>query len=152
MNVIARRTIAVGLFLLAAGTVFMWVRSNDVADTVSVRGRHVFVFGSTVGTVVAIWQKDERAEVQFSWGYAPFSQIFGGGYDPRRQGVLGGFTLLAEPTQYRLTIPFWFLTLTTLLLAYSLTLRHPWQFSIRNLLAVTTLLAVVLGLVAGLDR
>jgi hypothetical protein len=49
-------------------------------------------------------------------------------------------------------MPFWFLVLTSGLLAMLLRLRWPWRFTLRSLFVVTTFLAAVLGMIAWLDR
>ena len=49
-------------------------------------------------------------------------------------------------------LPFWFLVLTTGSLAMICRLCWPWRFKLRSLFIVTTFLAVVLGMIAWLDR
>ena len=49
-------------------------------------------------------------------------------------------------------VPYWFLVVVACVASVLFTLRRPWQFSVRSLLVVVTLVAVVLGLVATLDR
>jgi hypothetical protein len=51
-----------------------------------------------------------------------------------------------------LNVPFWSLVLTSGLLAMAIQLRWPPQFNLRSLFVVTTFLAVVLGMIAWLDR
>jgi hypothetical protein len=47
-----------------------------------------------------------------------------------------------------LALPFWFLVLTTGSLAMIFQIHWPWRFTLRSLFIVTTLLAVVLGMIA----
>jgi hypothetical protein len=51
-----------------------------------------------------------------------------------------------------IAIPYWFLVLTSGSLALVSKLRRQWQFTLRHLFIVTTFLAVVLGMIACLDR
>jgi hypothetical protein len=51
-----------------------------------------------------------------------------------------------------LTVPYWFLALSTGALAMLFQLRWPWRFSLRTMLIATTIVAVVLGMIAWLDR
>ena len=46
-------------------------------------------------------------------------------------------------------LPYWLLVLATGSLAMLFRLRWPWRFNLRSLFIVTTLLAVVLGLMRG---
>jgi hypothetical protein len=56
------------------------------------------------------------------------------------------------PSFYDLMLPYWFLVLTTGTLAMAFQLRWPLRFTLRSLFIVTTFLAVVLGMIAWLDR
>jgi hypothetical protein len=49
-------------------------------------------------------------------------------------------------------IPFWFLTLAAGLSSMLLRLTWPWRLNLRSLFVLTTFLAVVLGMIAWLDR
>ncbi len=51
-----------------------------------------------------------------------------------------------------LSVPFWFLVLTTGALGVALRRERPWQFSIRGLLIAVTVIAIVLGLVVAVDK
>jgi hypothetical protein len=51
-----------------------------------------------------------------------------------------------------LNVPFWFLILTSGGLAMVFRIRWPWRFNLRSLFIATTFLAVVLGMIAWLDR
>jgi hypothetical protein len=50
------------------------------------------------------------------------------------------------------TLPYWFLVLASGSLAMAFRLKWPLRFTLRGLFLVTTFLAVVLGLIAWLDR
>jgi hypothetical protein len=49
-------------------------------------------------------------------------------------------------------VPYWFLVLVAGLLAIVVTLERPWRYTTRSLLIAFTLVAIVLGLSAGLDN
>jgi hypothetical protein len=51
-----------------------------------------------------------------------------------------------------LIVPYWFLVLGSGLLAMIFKLRWPLRFKLRGMFALTTLFAVVLGMIAWLDR
>jgi hypothetical protein len=51
-----------------------------------------------------------------------------------------------------LQIPFWFLVLISGTLAMTIQLRWPWRFTLRSLFVLTTFLAILLGMIAWLDR
>ena len=59
---------------------------------------------------------------------------------------------ISRPDEWRAVVPYWFLVLTSGSLAMLLRLRWPPQFTLRSLFIVTTFLAVVLGMIAWLDR
>jgi hypothetical protein len=51
-----------------------------------------------------------------------------------------------------LNVPFWFLVLVSGSLAMAFQLRWPLRFNLRSMFVLTTFLAVVLGMIAWLDR
>ena len=63
-----------------------------------------------------------------------------------------GFDFYRFIEQTVFVIPFWFLVLVTGSLAMALRLHWPPRFTLRSLFIVTTFLAVVLGMIAWLDR
>jgi hypothetical protein len=63
-----------------------------------------------------------------------------------------GFAAYRTQIGTTLVLPFWFLVLTNGLLTMAFQLRWPPQFTLRSLFIVTTFLAIVLGMVAWLDR
>jgi hypothetical protein len=54
--------------------------------------------------------------------------------------------------QSLVNLPYWFLALTSGSSAAILRLRWPLRFTLRSLFILTTFLAVVLGMIAWLDR
>lgn len=63
-----------------------------------------------------------------------------------------GFFVQHSWANFFLVLPFWFLVLGSGSLAMICRLRWPWRFKLRGLFIVTTFLAVVLGMIAWLDR
>jgi hypothetical protein len=93
-----------------------------------------------------------------NWGWKVMSSPVSGreaspSLEPPPHGLLlsMGFRAWYSRDSFSLSLPFWFLGLTTLALA--IVFRH-WsgRFNLRSLFVVTTFLAVVLGMSAWLDR
>jgi hypothetical protein len=64
-----------------------------------------------------------------------------------------GFSLTHDQIWgWQLYLPFWFLVTLSGSLAMICQLRWPWRFTLRHLFIATTFLAVVLGMIACLDR
>jgi prepilin signal peptidase PulO-like enzyme (type II secretory pathway) len=63
-----------------------------------------------------------------------------------------GFGIRTAPTGTAFFVPYWFFVLSTGLLSTLLWRKRPWQFTLRSLFVATTFLAVVLGMIAWLDR
>jgi hypothetical protein len=53
---------------------------------------------------------------------------------------------------YLLAVPYWFLVLTAGSLVMIVRMRWPWRLTLRGLFIATTFLAIVLGMIAWLDR
>jgi hypothetical protein len=63
-----------------------------------------------------------------------------------------GLEVYSAMDNFSVTLPYWFLVLTTGSLAMAFRLRWPLRFTLRSLFVATTFLAVVLGMIAWLDR
>ena len=63
-----------------------------------------------------------------------------------------GFGARMRPDEWMACVPYWFLVATTGSLAMIFRLRWPLRFTLRSLFIATTFLAVVLGMIAWLDR
>jgi hypothetical protein len=74
--------------------------------------------------------------------------------DPSAQSPLTpfGFAVHLSRAYSIVTLPYWFLVLVTGSLSLNFRLRWPWRFNLRTLFIATTFLAIVLGMVAWLDR
>jgi hypothetical protein len=141
----------------------MWVRSYDRQN--ELRGRfsdaRVFAIDALPGRLhleefsLAL---DEYSLVKPSdfwpWGVssAPINPRAEGPFE--RQGIVEklGFDGSYDSSDCLLILPYWFLVLATGSLAMIFQLRWPWRFTLRNLFVATTFLAVVLGMIAWLDR
>jgi hypothetical protein len=71
---------------------------------------------------------------------------------PQSVGNSFGFGYILSPTASGMLLPYWFLVLMTGLLAMLFQLRWPPRFTLRSLFFATTFLAIVMGMVAWLDR
>ena len=79
------------------------------------------------------------------------------GIEPHRSTLGGsgrsyGFGFVHSANALVLLLPFWFLVLASGSLAMIFQLRWPPQFTLRSLFIATTFLAIVLGMIAWLDR
>ena len=63
-----------------------------------------------------------------------------------------GFSASIAPNAFMMLLPYWFLVLASGSLGMLFRLRWPWRFNLRSVFAATTFLAVVLGMIAWLDR
>jgi hypothetical protein len=63
-----------------------------------------------------------------------------------------GFAGHLSDADSSVVVPYWFLVLATGSLAMMFRIRWPWRFTLRSMFLATTFLAVVLGMVAWLDR
>jgi hypothetical protein len=138
----------------------MWVRSFYAHDMLkghfgdkgaimiySIPGRLVWYAG-TPGT------KDSPTSDMYPWSITScaMGQI---GSPLANQGLLNDLGLAAPALYIQVSLvmlPYWFLVLMSGSLAMLFQLRWPWRFTLRSLFIVTTFLAVVLGMIAWLDR
>jgi hypothetical protein len=136
-----RITAAVGFALLALALIGLWVRSYYQLDVVevSLANNQRLTVMSSKGAVICDWAQlvnDSRRRLTIcsmpatSKNSSPFWA----------HGVLG-FDYEAWPHISLLTIPNWFLVLVSGAAATTFALKRRWQFSLRALLILTTLLA-----------
>jgi hypothetical protein len=130
----------------------MWVRSYYWSDKVLERVTERGVLAYTLEGRLAVSQYSQNS-LEFpdrskAWVWS--SRHRTGTFEYFSSGLLDslGFSW----SDYSVTIPFWFLVLTTGSLAMAFQLRWPWRFNLRSLFVLTTFLAVVLGMIAWLDR
>jgi hypothetical protein len=133
----------------------MWVRSYHADDTLSGRlsAEHGFSIESIPGRLILF-----EGTGLYTWAIATVRaegskthvKPKNFGFAVYYYGMAG--TSAAAPF-FMLVVPYWFLTLVSGSLAMLLRLRRPLrQFSLRSLFIATTFLAVVLGMIAWLDR
>ena len=68
------------------------------------------------------------------------------------RGSMGFYTSTTIGPGSMVAVPYWFVVLSAGILAALFQLRWPWRFTLRSLFIATTFLAVVLGMIAWLDR
>ena len=135
----------------------MWVRSywRDDGLTLGVTDKCGFIAGSMHGIVTLYYVSDIGEEANLSKWYV-------GSYLPGEafwlpheevKSAVAGFRVLSYPNHgIVLAMPHWFLVLLTGTLSAILWTKQQWRFTLRSLFIVTTFLAVVLGMIAWLDR
>lgn len=146
-----RRTIAVGLFLLAAGLVFLWSRSSSWTDFVHVRFSSAnLTLISGQGTLIFHWNPRGGRHDPWTWDSLSYRVNATTGYMLTGVGRerSGEFWAVRDVPKGggAVAVPYWLPVLTTGLVCYVLTVKQLRQFSLRNLLVVVTLVAGVFGL------
>jgi hypothetical protein len=142
--------------VLCVALMGMWVRSYSWVD--QLHGRLTSTEGFSVGmrpgrlqfgTVIGVALLSD-----WQWGLVSIARTQKSIENERAAPHLGFAVSHSRfgPSVVALTIPCWFLVLTSGSLAMLCRLRWPWQFKLRTLFVVTTFLAVVLGMIAWLDR
>jgi hypothetical protein len=135
----------------------MWVRSCWQWD--QLHGRFPNEEGFNVGTLpgrLVFHSVTDTPPANWSWGL--FTQVVQekpqmfGGLEHRYCARHLGFAAYRLQIGTALILPFWYLVLTSGLLAMAFQLRWPPQFNLRNMFVLTTFLAVMLGMIAWLDR
>jgi hypothetical protein len=152
--------------VLCVALMGLWVRSYYVCDMLSRHFNDTQVIGvySIPGRLA--WRRwnvapppdptQRQPADYYFWSLASHRS----GYMPSpalpSSGILQqfGFATPALSTQrFDLAFPFWFLVVASGSLAVVLQMRWPpWRFTLRSLFVLTTFLAVVLGMIAWLDR
>jgi hypothetical protein len=141
--------------VLCVALMGMWLRSEDWSDDL-----YVPVFsesGASVGTlpgrlvVKPFYALGPRVWVLFKEPVKTMKYLDSSPENKRSKQHLGfGFCRFVEQTI--IVIPFWFLLLVCGSLAMLFQLRRPWRFGLRSLFVATMFLAVLLGMIAWLDR
>jgi hypothetical protein len=133
--------------VLCVALMGMWVRSYWLFDLVQTRTTPVgWQLADACGQILI-----ERYHVtsNHSWEFISFPAS---GSDPFREPTVLGFCLEGSLSEWRMVIPYWFLVLSSGSLAMLLRMPWPPRFTLRSLFIATTFLAVVLGMIAWLDR
>jgi hypothetical protein len=138
--------------VLCVALMGMWVRSYCTLDEMN---RHLatqqgWTIASIPGRVILM---HEYAQGSRDW-LRTLSRVTNESDRPEPGGPfyqrLGSYLRINPSTV--LMLPYWFLVLVSGSLAMIFRLRWPLQFNLRSLFIATTLLAVVLGMIAWLDR
>jgi hypothetical protein len=143
--------IATIVFLvLCVALMGMWVRSYWWWDRCYVPGKQLGMqLNSDAGHVVVMVGPTELSVTKAITGHLPSS----GPADPFYDNDILGFYFGRTSNGLRLDIPYWFMVLlSTGAIAIS---WLPWwsnRFSLRTLLITTTIVAIVLGMIAWLDQ
>jgi hypothetical protein len=149
--------IASAIFLvLCVALIGLWVRSYSWEDQCFFRpfGSHPVFLASEAGRLVLgiVTMGSPTHQNQFEASHAPLKNWRGARAQIDRSTFgFGGFGIIA-PVNPSLVVPHWF----AIVLAGALALV-PWsrarcRFGLRSMLIAVTLLAIVLGIVAWLDR
>ena len=126
----------------------LWVRSYWTWDRCYWPGKRLGVqINSDAGHVVLIVATQAPTSTGNSFMIAQLPSP--GPTDAFYDDNILGFYFERSPSRLRLDIPFWFNVLASAALAAAPWLRERWRFSLRTLLIATTVVAVVLGIIAA---
>jgi hypothetical protein len=135
--------------VLCVALMGMWARSYCARDVFRSRsmGERVFSLVSERGQVRL------NESVQYSGPIGPIPP-FDSSWDVARQGYwdVCGVQAMFSWTAIGVVLPYWLIGLASGALAMALRMRWPIQFTLRSLFIATTFLAIVLGMIAWLDR
>jgi hypothetical protein len=146
---------AIVCLVLCVALMGMWVRSYQGMDGLS--GRYWVTRGFMVQSLpgrLFFGEFYEPESRQGSWtvGTEPIQLAFDERAWQQSSRQLGFDVHGSWPTSAFLVLPLWFVVLMSGATAMVCQLRWPPQFTLRSLFIVTTFLAVVLGMIASLDR
>jgi hypothetical protein len=129
----------------------MWVRSYDQRPGLLATTQR-FNIGSLQGRLMLIPSENN----EWWWMAVGNPSVYPGDPAylslPKGTSNPAGFRLYLSGSASALIVPYWFLVLTSGSLAMIFQLRWPPRFTLRSLFLATTLLAVVLGMIAWLDQ
>jgi hypothetical protein len=132
----------------------LWVRSYWKCDVLTVSyASKSYSVGSLRGAVgCGVGVVNPSTTASWLWranSYPPGVDEKYTKYPPRS---FLGFRFRTAPNGTSFFVPYWFVVLSTGLLSTLLWRKRSWQFTLRSLFIATTFLAVVLGMIAWLDR
>jgi hypothetical protein len=135
----------------------LWARSYYWMDEFGFNPLGVFWVGggSAVGRVAIGELTDGEAgpAPSFIFSHRPVAAL---GREPaatfERWSTIAGLGIVNYADAFGIMMPYWFVVLVSGSLAMALRMRWPWRFNLRGLFIVMTFLAVVLGMIAWLDR
>jgi hypothetical protein len=146
--------------VLCVALMGMWVRSYYSMDSIGWSNERslAFTLTSLHGRARFIrLNLPPGVHLGFTWIFTrlPASEVMIDAYNNATPpGVVewSGFYWSSRASDTNAAVPYWFLVLTTGSLAMLFRLRWPLRFTLCSLFIATTLLAVVLGMIAWLDR
>jgi hypothetical protein len=124
-----------------------WVRSYHCLDAVTV---HVFTYAMCFASEQGRLCYDLSTNASGPWRWV-WLGIRTGDETSRPWGVLG-FYFEQHGGWTNRYLPYWFVIIVSGSLAMVLRVRSAWRFNLRSLFIATAVAAVVLGMVAWLDR
>jgi hypothetical protein len=128
----------------------MWVRSYWRIDAIgATSGHNDFVIGSERGVIFCGGNGRFRTAIT-TGAWRIENDLPDDGPLPQPSFLLFHFEY--EQSGAEFLIPYWFLVLSTGLLSILVWYKRAWRFTLRDLLIVTTLLTIVLGMIVWLDR
>ena len=141
--------------VLCVALMGMWVRSYQSVDELvgHLSSKLVFTVNSRSGRLLVILR---------TWGdHRPWTieshrlnDEFPSDFPTEGGGIFEhvGFKIDFYPSAPTMVLPYWFVVLTSGFLAIAIRIRWPRRYTLRSLFIVTTFLAIVLGMIAWLDR
>jgi hypothetical protein len=146
---------SIACLILCVALMGMWVRSYALSDRASGQfdAGHGFQMTSLYGRLgLYIGTSGLDSYFYFTTDVIAPVPIYTGPPPPQLALSDFGFDAFVLASGRFLFLPYWFLTLVAGSLAMAFQLRWPWRFTLRSLFIATTFLAVVLGMIAWLDR
>jgi hypothetical protein len=132
--------------VLCVALMGMWVRSYCARDEFRSRSMGERVFSLVSG------RRQVRLNESVQYNVPPFP--IDSSWDAAQQGYwdVCGVQAMFSWTAIGVVLPYWLIVLASGALAMALRPRWPPRFTLRSLFIATTFLAVVLGMIAWLDR
>jgi hypothetical protein len=143
--------------VLCVALMGMWIRSYRWRDEIQghFTNRQSFTVASLPGRLGIL-----IVDMSSLSPWTIHSEQYGSKYQPGRptaslqwkHPIVMSHYVLSKSEAWLPSFSYWFLVLTSGSLAMLFQLRWPWRFRLRSLFIVTTFLAVLLGMIAGLDH
>jgi hypothetical protein len=154
-----RRLLNIGSIVclaLCVALMGMWVRSYQSSDEVvgHISVKLGFTVGSASGRLYVCFRTSPDHLPWWTITSFRLTDLFGADDPPKRDNIFErlGFEIDdVYPDSSTMYLPYWFVVLLCGL-AIAFRIRWPLRFTLRSLFIVTTVLAVVLGMIAWLDR
>ena len=135
----------------------VWVRSHYTEDVVSSGGprfSHCMQSVSGKGKIKVQFYKASPRKAYWEWLSMPFAGRTEnkGAYSSPAPIVQSSFAFTKSTSAFAVTAPYWFYILTLASLSVAPWIHLSKRFSLRTLLFATTIVAVLLGLIAVASR